>query len=132
MTGFVYLIESECGRLKIGCSSDPLVRLRAFTTNAPRPVRLLAQWPGDKSDEADLHQRFAPYRRHNEWFAIEGDVADFIREKRGIGVPGDIPSWASISFETFRDRAKAGRVKASETLKEGFRSGRLTSWRTPS
>lgn len=112
----VYLIESECGRVKVGCSQRPESRLATFYTNSPRPLRLIAFWPGGYSDEREIHERFSSYRTHNEWFRLEGAFADFVDERRGLGVT-EIPEWVSLHCPNVRERSKAKRAAAQKAIR---------------
>ncbi len=112
----VYLIESECGRIKLGSSFDPLARLAAFYVNSPRPLRLIARWPGSQSDEMQTHKRFAAYRRHNEWFVLEGEFAAFVESRRGLGVEG-IPEWDTLLWLNRRERARTKRAAAQRAIR---------------
>lgn len=111
---FVYLIEAEIGVVKVGCSTDPLRRLRGISTHSPCPVRLIAQWPGSLADEAVIHRAFSEYRGHNEWFRVDGRFLAFVVERTGFGVD-HIPEWSSLVFASSADRKRLGRIKASAT-----------------
>lgn len=115
-SSFVYLIEAQIGVLKIGCSARPETRLKTMAVNSPTPLRLVAIWPGVTADERALHAKFADNRFYNEWFRIEGELAEFVANVRGIGVTA-IPDWSDSGPDGSAERKKAGRRKASAKLK---------------
>lgn len=114
MTKFVYLIESECGRIKLGSSFEPEKRLAIFSSRAARPLRLIAMWPGSQSDELQLHKRFSSYRRHNEWFEPVGEFGEFVAGRRGLGLTA-IAEWPSSAWgdEALRRKAKLSAAQKS-------------------
>ena len=86
---YVYLMESaHMGRafIKIGISVNPTFRARYFVCHSPIPVNLIAQWRGSFGEEKQLHKRFQKFRKHGEWFVREGELAQFVEERRGAGV----------------------------------------------
>lgn len=95
MTGYVYPIEAENGRVKIGHSLNPASRARAVDLHSAVPTRMIAVWPGSRADEAGLHCRFAGLRTHREWFKIEAELASFVAQVRGVGVDR-IPEWDEV------------------------------------
>ena len=79
---FVYVIgEPDNGPVKIGHSTDPIMRLRHFQTGNPRRLRLEQLVLGDKWTEALLHEAWEPYlldtgnrksrKLDTEWFRAE-------------------------------------------------------------
>lgn len=115
---FIYLIESDIGRVKIGYGQKVRDRVQATRVHSPVLTRLIAQWPGVEADETALHDRFVAYRHHGEWFDIRGDVLAFVESKRGLGVE-NIPAWTDLTFfcrEEFRQSlalaARFGKPKA--------------------
>lgn len=113
---FVYLIETALGQIKIGCSRWPEQRLQTFVANSPCPLRLIAKWPGEQTDERKLHQRFVAQRWHNEWFRYEGDIVAFVEQKRGVGVES-IPEWDALTFAASSERRQRSRALAGEKRK---------------
>jgi hypothetical protein len=97
----IYLIESENCLLKIGRAELVQDRVRTVRTHSPVLARLIATWPGAAPEEAELHRRFAAYRRHGEWFEITGSLAHFVAQLRGKNVP-DIPEWEELRFNSRR------------------------------
>lgn len=80
-TGFVYFIASDsAGLVKIGFSQSPERRVAAIQGMSPVPVRLVGKTPGTAEDEAALHRRFAGLRAHGEWFRMEENLLQHIKE----------------------------------------------------
>lgn len=79
-TSRVYFIQSgHAGPIKIGYSTNPVQqRLAALQTGHPEPLRVLAEVEGDRSVEADLHQRFRRHRMKGEWFRPDPELIAFI------------------------------------------------------
>jgi hypothetical protein len=67
--------------VKIGFSSCVFTRLEKLDC-MPEPVVLLALIPGDRHIEWGLHDQFAKYHSHAEWFLHEGKLADYIQKLR--------------------------------------------------
>lgn len=69
---YVYLIgSSESPLVKIGTAQDVAARLRTLQNSSPTPLRLLWQTEGGRGLEAALHEQFAEYRQHGEWFNLQ-------------------------------------------------------------
>jgi Meiotically up-regulated gene 113 len=67
--GFIYAIQADHVHLiKLGYSTDPAARLADLRTGCPVVLTLLAIWRATCADETALHQEFAQYREHGEWF----------------------------------------------------------------
>ncbi|MFJ2923341.1 GIY-YIG nuclease family protein [Streptomyces sp. NPDC087307] len=65
----VYVIGSPTSSLvKLGTTTQLSKRLRALQLSSPVSLEVLWSAPGDRGTETALHQRFAPFRRHGEWF----------------------------------------------------------------
>lgn len=122
MGKMVYLIESECGRIKLGSSSSPERRLATFSAQSPRPLRLIAKWPGSTRDEQAIHRRFRAYRTHNEWFRPEGEFGEFVAWKRGDGVD-EITDWVTLTWSEKREQR---RLSQSASMKAHWAD---PSWR---
>lgn len=71
---WVYLIGSALTRpVKIGVASNVQSRLDELRTGSPVPLHLIWKTPGDNDLEFSLHEYFAPYRIHGEWFDFEDE-----------------------------------------------------------
>ncbi len=78
MSGFVYAIGDETGRVKIGWSSDPLRRLTKIRSDCSFPVSLLGVVSATRAQEGEVHALLKPWRINREWFRCEGPVRAFI------------------------------------------------------
>ncbi|WP_443057811.1 GIY-YIG nuclease family protein [Streptomyces sp. NBC_00724] len=79
-TDVVYVIGSPDSPLvKIGRTGNITKRLADLRRMSPAPLDLLCTLPGGAALEAALHRRFAPQRRHGEWFELGHDSADTVR-----------------------------------------------------
>lgn len=67
-------------RVKIGQSRNIASRLRALATSAPELPRLVGYEINSeaKTREQDLHRQWQKFRKHGEWFEIEGELLDYI------------------------------------------------------
>ena len=79
---YVYfaLTDYERGRaVKIGFTRlHPYDRCHALQLGCPSEIDCIAYAPGDASDERRLHDRFADFAIHREWFRFEGELAAYI------------------------------------------------------
>lgn len=78
MTGFVYAIGDDGGRVKIGWSTNPLRRLTKLRSDCSRKVKLLGVIPATRQQEAQAHELFAAWRENREWYRLEGAVLAFV------------------------------------------------------
>ena len=83
--GTIYFIEAVgCDRFKIGFTKGEVEdRRRVLQVCAPFPLRVVAAVPGFRSDETDLHHRFAPLRCCGEWFRDGPDLRLFLAAVAG-------------------------------------------------
>ncbi len=66
---WVYLVGSLRARpVKIGVAQDVEARMVELQTGSPVPLHLIWKTRGGGALERDLHERFASYRIHGEWF----------------------------------------------------------------
>lgn len=79
MSGFIYFIETEGGEyVKIGWSlNHPEGRRRTLQTGCPKPLDLVAFFPGSLEDERRLHRTFAELAYRGEWFFHIHKLRDF-------------------------------------------------------
>ncbi|WP_097973346.1 GIY-YIG nuclease family protein [Streptomyces sp. gb14] len=77
--GQVHVIGSPGSHfVRIGFSKSPLKRLSKPQIGSPVPRTLLATFEGGRDLEASLHRRFAPCRRHGEWFQLGADPLEVV------------------------------------------------------
>lgn len=97
---YVYFVQAATlGLIKIGSAWSPMDRLYTLQTGSPDTLRLLAviRCSGAaRGDEKAIHQKFAEYRSHGEWFRpapellayIEAEAVDYeellMRENRDL------------------------------------------------
>lgn len=76
-----YFLRAEGqGLVKIGRSRDVQRRIGELCVGSPCKLTLIGVLPGfDEESEEALHERFAHLRRRGEWFAEEGELAEFIK-----------------------------------------------------
>lgn len=77
--GFVYFI-TDGEAVKIGISVSVSHRLADLQPSHPRPLRVIASFPGSRADERAAHRHFAHLRIHGEWFHLSQEITDFIAE----------------------------------------------------
>lgn len=80
----VYVIGGGRRQVKIGYSTNMAARLAALQAASPQRLRILGTHPGTKATEAWLHERFARYRTHGEWFDLSSaNLADLMQLMSG-------------------------------------------------
>lgn len=105
MTGRVYFIRDVDmrGPIKIGFSAIPEQRLRVLMQWSPVPLELVAEVPGTRALESNLHDVFADAHLHHEWFHPVRSLVEGIDRLRS-GYPVE---------EAFDLNAISGRVRPS-------------------
>ncbi len=74
--GYVYFVRVD-DLIKIGYSTQPYQRLRAYPPNA----EVLGVFPGTKKLERDLHGRFRfALRKGREWFRVADEILEYVNE----------------------------------------------------
>lgn len=66
------------GPIKIGCSQNPLLRLRTFEAWCPFPLENVAQIEGNHNLERRFHAKFREQHSHCEWFHWSQELEDTI------------------------------------------------------
>ena len=81
-SGYVYFIRCDKTKLvKIGFSeSYPTARLRQLQTGSGGKLHLIAFITAPASRERELHREFSAQHERGEWFRLEGEFADWLRE----------------------------------------------------
>lgn len=68
-TRWIYFIQGkDGGPVKIGVANDPKKRLADLQRTSPVDLVIIGARPGDTFVERELHERFADFRLHGEWF----------------------------------------------------------------
>lgn len=75
----IYFIECS-GRVKIGFSVDPKIRLSKVAADSPFPCSLLGAIDGDRAEEHRLHQMWGHLHVHREWFILADELREWIGE----------------------------------------------------
>lgn len=128
-TKSIYAVEAQNGMLKIGVSASPKSRAAAIHAHSPIPCRLIATWPGTTKEEFALHRRFAAYRGHSEWFRIEGDLAEFVREVFGRGLD-EVECWGGPDPLDREEKRRLLSAKQSAAIKAAWAYARLHPHKT--
>ena len=72
-TGFIYFVRCE-GYVKIGYSTKPEIRAKAFLTGNPFPCIPIGMIHGHLGMERNLHDAFRKWRHSGEWFRYTPEV----------------------------------------------------------
>ena len=118
----IYVIQAENGVIKIGNAQNPFYRFQTLLFGSPLQLRLVAVLPGDFRGERELHKRFEKSRRHNEWFAPDGDVLQFLAEVWGQGL-GSVEDFVTDFEEVRRTKKEVSAAKR--------RLSHLKNWSDP-
>lgn len=81
--GLVYLIHAlDTPRYKIGKTTVIDIRAETLNRQSPYPVEIVALIPSEDitTDEGALHQRYAAYRVHGEWFELPPEAVEEIKD----------------------------------------------------
>ena len=76
--GYVYFIGPESGPVKIGFAVDVERRRIAIQCGHPTKLIVHATMPGNRAIEQGMHSRFQAQHIRGEWFALNGDLAEFV------------------------------------------------------
>lgn len=125
--GYVYVIEAQNGFIKIGYGESPRNRATAVATHSPIPTRLVATIPATQRQEAEIHELFAAFRNHREWFRVEGPVVAFLEMVRGRGI-ASVPAWDACLYVGQVERRRRGAEIRSRLAKERWAN---PEWREP-
>lgn len=80
--GYVYFIRCDMtGLVKIGFTENyPTSRLRQLQTGSGGELHLIAFMRTRASRERELHRQFVAHHERGEWFRLEGQFAEWLRE----------------------------------------------------
>ncbi|MEN6538746.1 MAG: GIY-YIG nuclease family protein, partial [Mizugakiibacter sp.] len=79
----VYVIRCDY-KVKIGYTRNLAQRLHSLRTANPRPIALIVSFPGTRSDEKRLHQKFGDLRFSGEWFRLQKPIKEWLRDEHGV------------------------------------------------
>lgn len=103
---WIYFIQAqESGRIKIGISENPFLRLFQLRTGCCEELALLGCLRGTPKDEAALHLHFKNLRLAGEWF--KGEPALLYWIKRSVLSPEVFAAVATRAAEVDRLRKEA-------------------------
>jgi hypothetical protein len=71
-------------------------RIAELEPGCPWPLRLVTTLEGGRYEENRLHHRFAHLRIHREWFALEGELALWLRGLAGERVRSSRPELGAV------------------------------------
>ena len=80
-SGFIYFIQDDMGRIKIGKTTRSLKkRLRGITL--PIQPILIHSFPSNNIDKSEnlLHEKYHKYRLNGEWFKLPKKIIETIKE----------------------------------------------------
>ena len=88
----VYFLRpvGQQGPIKIGCSGQPIKRLRTVQVWSPVLLELVVAVPAHHNCELFLHRYFIDQHQHGEWFAITDDLQALIDH---AVLHGAFPEW---------------------------------------
>lgn len=75
--GTVYFVGAP-GRIKIGFTTNPEIRLLALRNADMEPLTVIASLVGERRHERAIHGRFAHLKIKNEWFRDCGELREYI------------------------------------------------------
>lgn len=75
---YVYFVEDEQGRIKIGQATNPETRIKALRLAQAGPLKVLAVSFGHMGLESRLHRQFQHLRLKNEWYSSGDDLRLFV------------------------------------------------------
>ena len=84
--GYVYLITDQTA-YKVGYSTNPEARVPELQTGNPRPLELLAYFPGTVEDERLTQQQFIDHNILQEWFRPMAEVAFYFYDREDVVRP---------------------------------------------
>lgn len=77
---YIYFIrEEERGNIKIGITSEPILRLSQLQSGNPDVLVIEGLAQGGPLSEYALHVKFSQYQIHGEWFEPADEVIDFMQ-----------------------------------------------------
>lgn len=112
--GFVYFV-TDGDAVKIGFAINPFKRLQELQVSHHRVLRMIGTISAPDYQERMLHNRFRHLRIRGEWFRLEDDILDFVRD---CGDDGLIVSFRDHQLNDRVDRIEARRTERERTKNE--------------
>lgn len=69
-----FVLNASRKAVKIGYSANVVRRLNGLQTSSPDKLKLLGVCPGSRSEEVELHVRFATLHIRGEWFRADPEL----------------------------------------------------------
>ena len=79
-TSIYFVLAERLNAVKIGITFDVQARLKELQVGSSVQLRLLGMIPGTLQTERDFHYTYSHLWLRGEWFRLEDELADFIRE----------------------------------------------------
>ena len=81
---WLYFIQCQTTkRVKIGISADVEGRLKWIRQVSPTQVEILCKIKTRSGLESVLHEQFAKYRLHGEWFEFSDEIREYVEKQKG-------------------------------------------------
>lgn len=105
MPGYVYFVEDDMGRVKIGKASNVKTRLSSLQTGNAAPLNVLLVLECKTIESAGqlerfMHQHFGSSKVRNEWFQRTEQFNELIRQLQG----SDCKSIAGVGIVSINER----------------------------
>jgi hypothetical protein len=104
------------GPVKIGCSDDPVERLKVFGSLSPYPLEILVMIDGSRELEWNIHDCFYDQHSHHEWFLPSPRLSWFIKK-----LQNGIPVHEAIDLSDRRGSV-LGKVSAGRAMRRRARA----------
>lgn len=80
--GYIYVIQSQSGEYKIGLSETPKKRISKLEVKLPFDIEVIHLIQTDDMHrlESSLHMTFEAKRVRGEWFALDSEDVDYIKQ----------------------------------------------------
>jgi hypothetical protein len=107
----VYVMEAG-EHTKIGVATEPRARLKSLQAGCPLEIHLLghlrfASFPVARAIEAEMHNVFAEFRGHGEWFHMPSSWAlNGLRQKIGMSAATSEEAHSSLADMDFCPRPR--------------------------
>lgn len=125
--GWIYFIVcSDTGRCKIGFTAGEVKkRLKALQTGSPSELAITVMHPGTPDTERRLHEKFAPWRLHGEWFRLSDELRAYMTvvlwsmSEIALSQGRKLEPWMSIGLEVAMDHLEVMPDSLIALLEEG-------------
>jgi len=108
------------GPIKIGCSRIPADRLITLTLWSPFPLEIIGSTQGSYADERFLHQCFANWHSHAEWFHPASGLREEIARILERGISYARENLTPIGKIRHHTRSEASKARMSKSMREAW------------